>query len=78
MLGSEIWYAIYSDLNFQLCARDAPGSCPREGLGVKIYTNVQVYIQVYFHIYVCVSLGAHNLGTFDARKLKFCMLLTQT
>ena len=30
---------------------------------------------VYFHIYICISLGIHNLGTFYARKLKFGMLL---
>ena len=34
-----------------------------------------VYIQIYFDIYICVSLGGHNLC---ARKLKFGMLLTQT
>ena len=36
------------------------------------------YIQVYIDIYVRISLGGHNLGTFDARKMKFAMLLTKT
>ena len=29
-------------------------------------------------IYIRVSLGGHNMGTFYARKLNFGMLLTQT
>ena len=29
-------------------------------------------------IYILVSLGGHNLGTFYARKLKFGILLTKT
>ena len=37
-----------------------------------------VYIQIYTDIYFRVSLGGLNLGTFDARKLKYGMLLTQT
>ena len=38
-----------------------------------------VYIlQVYIDIYVCVSLGGHNLRTFYATMWKFGMLLTQT
>ena len=35
-------------------------------------------IQIYIDIYIFVSLGDHNLGTFSARKLKIGMLLTQT
>ena len=38
----------------------------------------KVYIQIYTDIYVSVSLRGHNLGTFNARKLKFDMLLRQT
>ena len=37
----------------------------------------EVYIQIYIDIYMHVSLGSHNLGTFYARKLKFGLLLTQ-
>ena len=41
-------------------------------------TNVYVYIQINIDIYVHVSLGGLNLGTFYGRKLKFGMLLAQT
>ena len=41
-----------------------------------MYLNVKV--QVYIDIYVCVSRGDHNLSMFCARKFKFGMLLTQT
>ena len=37
-----------------------------------------VYIQFYIDIYVRFSIGGHNLGTFNAWKLKFGMLLTET
>ena len=32
--------------------------------------QVRYYIKIYIDIYVCVSLGGHNFGTFYARKLK--------
>ena len=35
-------------------------------------------IQIYIDIYVHFSLAGQNLGTFNARKLKLSMLLTQT
>ena len=38
----------------------------------------EVYIQIYIDIYIHVSLGNHNLGTFYARMLKFGLLLTQS
>ena len=38
--------------------------------------NAYVYIQIYIDIYVCISLGGHNFGTFYSSKLKFGMLLT--
>ena len=44
-------------------------SCFNQGL-----TNIQIYID----IYVRVSIGGNNMGTFYARKLKFGMVLSQT
>ena len=35
-------------------------------------------VRFYIDIYVCVSFGGHNLDTFNAWKLEFGMLLTQT
>ena len=35
------------------------------------------YIQIYIHIYACISLGEYNMGPFYAMKLKFAMLLNQ-
>ena len=35
-------------------------------------------VRCYINIYVSVSFGGHNLGTFYAWKLKFSMLFTQT
>ena len=41
-------------------------------------TNVKVYIRIHIDIYVRVSVGGHNLGIFNTRKLKFGMLLIKT
>ena len=40
---------------------------PWMGLEVTKFTNVKVYSQVYTDIYVRISLGGHNLGTFMLR-----------
>ena len=55
--------------SLQCCARIATGSIPGVVLGVKIY-NIDIYVRI--------SFGSHNLGTFCARKLKSGLLLTQT
>ena len=39
ILGSWICYATYPDLNLHLCARVAPGSCPRVRLGSECITG---------------------------------------
>ena len=36
---------------------------------VTSLTNVQVYIEIFIDIYLCVSFGGHNLGSVYARKL---------
>ena len=44
---------------------------------IDIHVPPEVYIQIFIDIYIGISLGGHNLGTFYARKLKFDMLFTQ-
>ena len=43
-----------------------------------IFKSTFKFSQAYSEIYIHVSLGGHNLGTFYARKLKTGMLLSKT
>ena len=57
----ELWYATYLNLNFQVCARVATGSCPGiglEGLG-HLYTLDICLVQMYYVMALSGYLSAH-------------------
>ena len=73
-----IWNLVcyFPDLNRQLCARIAPESYPKVGLGVKMFNWCNLGPFVLGRWLICYL--DQNLGTFYARKLKLGVLLTQT
>ena len=64
----DIWYATYPDLNFKLCARVPPESCPGMGLEVKMFNRPDLHLTT--------SCRNYDSGSaFKFRELRFSLMV---